>query len=106
MRLHFHKIRQFLLLAVLMSAPSTAARAQNYRHYVEHDWRINVGGNSYGLVQEVLGPPDRRTTSICLGGRTFTTRLRATHMATLMFVLLVAAGFFLLAWQRKTESKS
>ena len=37
------KIREFLLMTVLMSAFPLGAHAQSYYQYVEHDWRIERG---------------------------------------------------------------
>ncbi len=93
------------MVTVLMCAFPIGARAQSYYGYVEHDWRFNVAGNSYGLVQEVFGPPGRRTTTIYFGGGTLTTKLRAPYIAAFTVVSIGPAGLFLLQGQRrKSES--
>src|SRR5262245_52962732 len=100
-----HKIRQLLLMTALMSTFPILAYAQNYSSYVEHDWRFNIRGNSYGLVQRVFGPPARRTTTIYFAGNTFTTKLRAPCVIAFTVVSFGAAGLFLLTRQRgKSES--
>ena len=67
----------------------------------EHDWRLTIGGNSYGLLQRVTyfasyGVGGIRTTTICLGPYTANTRLPAAYVAAMMF-LPVGATLFLLA---------
>ena len=97
------KIREFLLMTVLMSAFPLGAHAQSYYQYVEHDWRIAICGHSYGLVESVFAPPTIRTTTISFGRHTFTTKLRAPHIAALAAVSFGSAGLLLLTRAARKE---
>ena len=69
---------------------------------IEHDWRITIGGNSWGLRQMVQQPGEHRLTMIELGPWMFPTRLRAAEVAAIALgpmVLVVAVTMS--RWRRK-----
>ena len=95
------QIRHLLLVTLVVCALPIAAHAQWATSSNEHDWRLTIGGNSYGLLQRVTyfasyGVGGIRTTTICLGPYTANTRLPAAYVAAMMF-LPVGATLFLLA---------
>src|SRR5689334_15735390 len=98
-------IRLLLTAMILVGAIPQTANAQSFSSYIEHDWRVTIGGNSYGLVQEVLMPFGLRTTAICVGRHAFTTRLRAPSVAAFGLMLLAGAGlYFFTRLGREIES--
>src|SRR6266571_8694324 len=94
------KIRQVLLVALVMFAWPMAAHAQWGISYNEHDWRITVGAKSYGLVQKFSSftsvTNGTRQTTIYLGPYATTTRLRAPWVAAVLLLPVGGAGLLLL----------
>jgi hypothetical protein len=95
------EIRQVLLMVWLIGTLPVAAQAQWATSRIEHDWRVTINGNSYGLAQEffstfstVLGT---RTTTIYFGQHTFRTSLPAVCVAALTVASVGAVPFLLLA---------
>ena len=92
-------MRQSLVVALVAFALPLAAHAQWASSLIEHEWLITIGGNSYGLVQRVTdsaGVRRERTTTVCLGSYTTTTRVRAAYLALLMLLPVGALGVVLL----------
>ena len=95
------KIRQLLLVTLVVCAWPMVARAQWATSRTEHDWRLNIAGHSFGLVQEAiytvsLSYPNYRTTTIYLGPYTTTTRVPAAYAAVMMLLPAGTIGFLLL----------
>ena len=92
-------IRQLLLMAGLIGALTVTAHAQWATSRTEHDWRISINGNSYGLTQDFFSTwstvHGTRTTTIYFGQRTFRTRLPAIGAAALAVASAGAAALFL-----------
>jgi hypothetical protein len=97
------KTWQFLLVTLAFCSLPSAAHGQWASACTEHDWRVTIGGRSFGLVQKSvytvsLSLPGCRYTTIYLGPvGTTTTRLRAPYVAAAPLLPLGAAGIFL-AW--------
>jgi hypothetical protein len=100
-----HNIRKLLLMIVLVGALPIAAHAQWATSRIEHDWRITINGNSYGLEQRFTSTYSLtlgwRTTTIFFGQHTFRTNLPAVWVAALALAPLVAVAFFLVAGSRR-----
>jgi len=81
------KIRRLLVMPGLIGALPIAAHAQWAILRIEHDWRVTINGNSYGLTQEFLSTwstvHGTRTTTIYSGQHTLRTRLPAVCVAAL-----------------------
>lgn len=100
--IRMHRMRQLLLIILAVCALPVVAHAQDgYFHYfrrTEHDWRVSIGGSSFGLLQETIynGVPIGRETTIYCGplGKT-TTRLRAPYIAVVLLLPVAAAGVLL-----------
>lgn len=74
-----------------------AAQSQWASGYTEHDWRVSVGANYYGLLQQVVYTTDLvhgyRTTTLYFGTHSWlTTRFRADYAAVVALVVLGIAG--------------
>lgn len=86
------RMRQLLLIIALLGALPIATRAQWATHYPEHDWRVSIGGNSYGLQQEFFSTVSltlgTHTTTIYFGRHTFRTALPAVWVVTLAAVAI------------------
>lgn len=95
------RIQSFLLLIWLMSALTTTAHAQWATRRVEHDWRVRIGGNSYGLTQEFFSTfsttAGTKTTIIYLGPHTYSTNLPAVWVTGLTLLPLGMVSFFLVS---------
>ena len=97
------KIRQLFLISLAVCVLPVAAHAQWASSKTEHDWRLSIGGHSFGLVQQAvytvsLGSPSYRRTTIYLGPfYTTTTRFRAPWLAVVLLLPVGAAGVFVLA---------
>lgn len=88
------------LLLTLCALP-TAAQAEWATTDIEHDWRATLGGNSFGLVQQVTyftarGFGGDRKTLVCLGPFTIATRVRAPFVAALVILPCGAIGLWAL----------
>ena len=95
------KIRQLLLVTLVVCALPMVAHAQWASSQTEHDWRLNIAGHSFGLVQQAiytvsLSYPSYRTTTIYLGPYTTATRIPAAYAAGMMLLPVGAIGLFLL----------
>ena len=95
------------MIGLLVTSP-VAAQAQWATSRIEHDWRVTITGNSYGLTQEFFSTwstvHGRRTTTIYFGQHTFRTRLPALSVAALTFAFVGIVAFFLFAMRpRKLE---
>lgn len=105
------KMRLFLLLALVWALP-VATHAQWLYTKTEHDWRLTIGGYSFGLVQKAihtytLNQPSYRETTIYLGPvYTTTRRCRAPCVAALLLLPAGTAGAALMMWlwPRKRET--
>jgi hypothetical protein len=95
-RTGMRKIRQLLLATLMACAFPLAVYGQWASNYKEHDWRLTISGNSYGLVQDItdwgLGPI--RATTICVGPHTLSTRFPAVYIVAAL--TLLPMGVFLL----------
>ena len=70
----------------------------------EHDWRITIGENAYGLRQVVQRPGEFRHTMIELGPWVFHTRLRAAEVAALALgPLALVTAVAMSRWRRKEQ---
>jgi hypothetical protein len=105
------KIRELLLVALAVCALPRAAHAQDGGYIItEHDWRLTIGGTSYGLSQTAWGKAGRysghRTTTIYLGHYTANTRIPAAYVAVTFLLPAGVMGFVLLPalWLRKRVS--
>jgi uncharacterized membrane protein len=102
-----HRIHKLLLMVVLVGALPIAAQAQWATSRIEHDWRITINGNSYGLEQRFTSTYSLtlgwRTTTIFFGQHTFRTNLPAVWVAALALAPVVAVAFFLVAGSRRTH---
>ncbi len=94
-----HKLILYLapVLILAVCTMPLAAQAQWATGHTEHDWRISVGANSYGLLQEEVYTIDlvhgTRITTIYFGSRTWTTtRFRADDIAALSLLIVGAVG--------------
>ena len=89
----------FLVALAVITCPM-AAHAQWGISYNEHDWRITVGGKSYGLVQEFCSftsiTNGFRQTTIYFGPYTTATRFRAPWVTVVLLLPLGGAGLLLL----------
>jgi hypothetical protein len=99
------KIRQVLLMVWLIGALPVTSHAQQWAiSYIEHDWRVTISGNSYGLTQEFLSTVSTvvgtRTTTIYFGQHTFHTSLPAVCVAALAIASVGAVPLLLLAMLR------
>src|SRR3954447_14835475 len=96
------EIRQLLLVALMLCALPLTGRAQWATTRTEHDWRLAIAGNSFGLIQEAiytvsLESPNYRRTTIYLGPvYTTTTPFQVPHIA-LVLLLVGATGLVVLA---------
>ena len=82
------------------------AHAQWASKIVEHDWRLKLGENSFGLLQEQIDVGVKyRVTSICLGPCKITTGLRAGYIVALVLVPLGVVGFFALTGRASVKSE-
>jgi hypothetical protein len=90
------KTRRLLFLIVLACAIPTTSQAQWALHYVKHDWRVAIGGGSYGLTEEFssfFSPTvGTTTTTIYLGGITWQTSLPAVWVVGLPLLGMVGVG--------------
>ena len=81
---------------------SATAHGQWASSVVDHDWRVTIGTNSYGLQQRTtytlaLGVGGTRTTTLHLGRYTTTTRLPAVPLVALVLLPTGLGAFCLLA---------
>ena|ERR1035437_2827308 len=102
------KIRQLLFVILVVCAMPIAAQAQWAFSRTEHDWRISVGANSYGLLQQEVYTIDlvhgTRITTIYFGSHTWaTTRFRADYIAALS--LLIVGTVVVLSLKRLLSGK-
>jgi hypothetical protein len=99
------RIRLLLLIALLLGALPLAAHAQWATSRVEHDWRITINGNSYGLEQRFTSTfslvDGWRTTTIYFGRHSFRTSVPAVWVAVLTLSPLAAVALFLVATSRR-----
>jgi hypothetical protein len=96
------RMRQLLLVTWVVCALPATAFGQWATSATEHDWRFNLGGNSYGLVQRVtyfttFGAGGISTTTICLGPCTTNTRVPAANIALIMLLPVGSTGLLLLS---------
>jgi hypothetical protein len=95
------KIRQLFLTALVLCALTVEAHAQWASSSTEHDWRIAVGGCSFGIVQQAvytisLSFPSSRHTTIYFGPvGTITTRFEAPFVAVVLLLPVGATAAFL-----------
>ena len=94
------KCALFALLVVVWPVP---AQAQPLFE-TEHDWRITIGENAWGLRQVVQQPGELRRTTIELGPWRFHTRLRAAEVAAIALGPLVLG--FAVAMSRGINRKA
>ena len=99
------KFRKLLLVTLFVCVLPAAAHGQWARGRIEHDWRVAVGGYSYGLVQRASDTTGQdwgwcRTTTIYLGPYTTTTHFRAAHVAMVLLLPIGAGGVLLLTRPR------
>jgi hypothetical protein len=101
----FRGFRKLFCLLLLLTTFPIAAQAQWATSRVEHDWRITINGNSYGLEQRFTSTFSTvagwRTTTIFFGQHTFRTNLPAVWVAALALAPLLAVAFFLVAGSRR-----
>jgi hypothetical protein len=81
-----------LVLIALLLGSANVAFGQYADTRVEHDWTFVAGDQRYGMQQIVQVPGDLRTTTIYLGSRMLTTRLRATWIAALLVGSVVSGA--------------
>ncbi|SRR6266540_362545 len=91
------RIRQCFLVILAAFAMPIAAHAQWATSRTEHDWRVSVGVNSYGLLQQEVYTIDLvhgyRVTTIYFGSHTrSTTRFRADYVAVVTLLIVGTAG--------------
>ena len=89
------RIALVTVVIVILCAVPSIAHAQWAHGYIEHDWRVIIGGNSYGLVQQVTdttGVGGYRTTTIYLGPYRTTTHFRAAYFAVALLLPMAAGG--------------
>src|ERR1041384_2474321 len=95
------KIRQLLLMAGLIGFLPVAAQAQWATSRIEHDWRVTINGDSYGLTQDFFSTwstiHGTRTTTMYFGQDAFRTRLPAVWVAALALAFVGAAALALFA---------
>jgi hypothetical protein len=104
-----NRFRPIVLIVVLLCASTIKGHGQWAIRYAEHDWRITIGSQSYGLVQEFFSTYSRvhgtRTTFIYFGSHTFRTRVPAswiTAFAALALTLVVVFPYAI----RRPQGKS
>lgn len=91
------KIQKLFFVAWTACILPTAAHAQDGGYFIpEHDWRLSIGGTSYGLLQTTWSTRPTRTTTICLGHYTFNTHLPAAGVAAMFLLPTGVLGFLLL----------
>ena len=91
------RIRQCFLVILAAFAMPIAAQAQWATSRAEHDWRIFVGANSYGLLQQEVYTIDLvhgyRVTTIYFGCHTSSaTRFRANYGAVMTLLIVGTVG--------------
>ena len=101
----FRGFRKLFCLLLLLTTFPIAAHAQWATSRVEHDWRVTIGGNSYGLEQRFSSTYSLtlgwRTTTIFFGRHTVRTNLPAVWVASLALAPLAAVSLFLVATLRR-----
>jgi len=108
--MRMRRIRHCFLMSLLVCASPFVAHAQWAATITEHDWRLTVGGHSYGVVERVryvgvrLG--GKRTTTIYVGRYTAETRLPAALVATVTLLPVGVLGLFVLRGLVRQGSES
>lgn len=96
--MRMRRIRLLVLLIWMIWVLPGAAHAQWAIRRIEHDWRVRIGGNSFGLTQEFFSTFSTtigtRTTNIYIGQFTVHTRLPAIWVAALAVTLVGTACIF------------
>jgi hypothetical protein len=100
-----------LLAASVIWIIPLAAQAQWASSEIEHDWRVSIGGQSFGLQQQVTyfatpGLGGQRTTTLYLGPYTTTTRLPAAFVAAGVLLPFAAMLALMLAKRAPSNQKS
>jgi hypothetical protein len=97
--MRMRKIRLFLLIAWVVLSSPIAAHAQWATSRIEHDWRVSIGGSSFGLTQEFFSTFSTtfgsRTTVIYFGRYTVRTGLPGVCVVALAITLFGTACLFL-----------
>jgi hypothetical protein len=94
------------LFVVLIVAFWPAPTAAQPLFETEHDWRITIGENAYGLRQVVQQPGELRQTTIELGPWRFHTRLRAAEVAAIALgPLVLVVAVTMSRWRRKAQAR-
>jgi len=98
--LQMRKIRLLLLMMWMVLFLPIAAYGQWATSRIEHDWRVSIGGSSFGATQEFLSTYSTtlgtRTTVIYLGRYTIRTGLPAGWVAVLAVSFFGTACVFLI----------